>query len=280
MEKFRKRHDFLVCVDSDGCAVNNLAAKHRRCFGPCLVREWQLEKWRDEVLAIWERINLYGLTRGIHRFRALALALEEVDRRLAPVTDLGVLTEWVENTESFSDDALRAAVARQSSPVLEKALRWSEAVNAAVAALSWDEKRFFAGVEDSLKFARQHADIAVLSSAGEEAVLSEWTHAAMAGNVDVFLCREGGSKAQYIARLRQEGYADSRILMVGDAPSDRASAELSGVAFYPVLAGREEESWQGFPRAAQLFFDGAYPPLERKLAEEFMMNLAGGQSDD
>ena len=100
LEEFRKHKDFLICVDSDGCAVNNLTAKHRRCFGPCLIREWQLEKWQEKVLALWERINLYGLTRGIHRFRALEMALEEIDERLTPVEELRDLTEWVENTES------------------------------------------------------------------------------------------------------------------------------------------------------------------------------------
>ena len=280
LEEFRKHKDFLICVDSDGCAVNNLTAKHRRCFGPCLIREWQLEKYQEKVLALWERINLYGLTRGIHRFRALEMALEEIDERLTPVEELRDLTEWVENTESFSVSALRAAIDRKHAPILQKALRWSEAVNAAVAALPWEEKRFFDGVEASLKFAGQRADIAVLSSANEDAVASEWAHAGLTGNVDIFLCQEGGSKTKYIAQLKQKGYADSSILMVGDAPSDLASAELNGMAFYPILAGREEESWRGFSQTVEMFYKGTYQPLERKLAEEFMMNLAGGQSHD
>ena len=41
---FKKKKDFLVCVDSDGCAMDTMDVKHKECFGPCLVREWKLEK--------------------------------------------------------------------------------------------------------------------------------------------------------------------------------------------------------------------------------------------
>ena len=99
LDTFVRRHVFLVCVDSDGCAIDNLTAKHRLCFAPCLIREWRLEAWSDRVTALWERINLNSLTRGIHRYRALALALEEIHRDLTPVEDLPVLIRWVSYTD-------------------------------------------------------------------------------------------------------------------------------------------------------------------------------------
>ena len=34
---FQKQKDFLVCVDSDGCAMDTMDIKHFRCFGPCMV---------------------------------------------------------------------------------------------------------------------------------------------------------------------------------------------------------------------------------------------------
>ena len=63
-----RRHGFLVCVDSDGCVMDTMSSKHIRCFGPCLVRIWGLDEWRDEVLTLWNEINLYRATRGINRF--------------------------------------------------------------------------------------------------------------------------------------------------------------------------------------------------------------------
>ena len=45
--------EFLVCVDSDGCAMDTMNIKHFRCFGPCMVEEWRLEPWRDAILERW-----------------------------------------------------------------------------------------------------------------------------------------------------------------------------------------------------------------------------------
>ena len=41
-ETFERKHDFLVCVDSDGCAMDTMNCKHIQCFGPCMVSEWGL----------------------------------------------------------------------------------------------------------------------------------------------------------------------------------------------------------------------------------------------
>ena len=76
MQTFVKKKEFLVCVDSDGCAMNTMDVKHIRCFGPCMVEEWGLEKWQSELLESWNQVNLYTLTRGINRFKGLATALK------------------------------------------------------------------------------------------------------------------------------------------------------------------------------------------------------------
>lgn len=280
LNAFEKRHDYLICVDSDGCAIDNLAAKHRLCFGPCLIREWGLEKYQEEILSLWERINLYGLTRGIHRFRALALALTEINERLTPIPGLSEYTAWVDSTEEFSSAFLEAQIRKTPSAILEKALRWSEQVNQAVANLPWTKKQFFEGVDECLSAITDMADIAVVSSANQNAVTAEWQHGGLSHHADIFLCQEAGSKARCIAQLKEKGYHESRMLMIGDAPGDRASAEVNGIAFYPILAGREKESWRALPKAAQLFFKGEYQPLERRLLKEFMINLAGGKKYD
>ncbi|MBQ9248162.1 MAG: HAD family hydrolase, partial [Ruminococcus sp.] len=57
-ERFEKRHDYLICVDSDGCAVDTMEIKHSRCFGPRMIAEWGLEQWRDPLLKRWKEINL------------------------------------------------------------------------------------------------------------------------------------------------------------------------------------------------------------------------------
>ena len=76
-DTFTKKHDYLVCVDSDGCAMDTMDCKHFHCFGPCMVTEWGLEEWREPILFRWNEVNLYQMTRGINRFKALAICLKE-----------------------------------------------------------------------------------------------------------------------------------------------------------------------------------------------------------
>ena len=69
LAEFNKQHDILICVDSDGCAVDTMDVKHKRCFGPCMVEEWGLQQWQEPILARWDEINLYSMTRGINRYK-------------------------------------------------------------------------------------------------------------------------------------------------------------------------------------------------------------------
>ena len=78
-ESFERKHDYLVCVDSDGCVMDTMNCKRFNCFGTCMVAEWGLEAWKDEILERWNVINLFSMTRGINRFKGLAMALCEIN---------------------------------------------------------------------------------------------------------------------------------------------------------------------------------------------------------
>ena len=47
LNEFVKKNQYLICVDSDGCAMDTMDVKHIRCFGPCMVKEWGLEEWQE-----------------------------------------------------------------------------------------------------------------------------------------------------------------------------------------------------------------------------------------
>ena len=79
VENYVKKKEYLLCVDSDGCAMDTMDIKHFKCFGPCMVEEWGLEEWKEEILNRWNEINLYTMTRGINRFKGLAMALNEIN---------------------------------------------------------------------------------------------------------------------------------------------------------------------------------------------------------
>ena len=149
LEEFKRGSDYLICIDSDGCAMDTMDIKHYRCFGPCMVTEWGLEEWKDTLLARWNEINLYTGTRGINRYKALGMILREIDADYRKIPGLEALENWIETTGELSNKSLEDAIAAAeagapdagSTEALKKALNWSINVNKGITALSEDEKR-------------------------------------------------------------------------------------------------------------------------------------------
>ena len=81
LDDYKKTKEFLVCIDSDGCAIDTMDIKHIKCFGPCMIKEWNLEEWQEPILKSWNDVNLYTLTRGINRFKGLQTALVEINEK-------------------------------------------------------------------------------------------------------------------------------------------------------------------------------------------------------
>lgn len=277
LSDFKRRKDHLICVDSDGCAMDTMDIKHIRCFGPRMVEEWDLERWRDEILARWNDINLYTMTRGINRFKGLAMALREIDGKYVPIDGIEDLIRWTETSPELSNPALQKALEETGKPVLAKAMNWSKAVNESINALPDSEKLPYEGVREALAFAHERADIAIVSSANAEAVLEEWERYGLLPHTDAVCAQDVGSKAFCIAELLKHGYAPDHVLMCGDAPGDLDAARKNGVFYYPILVRREKESWREFTAEGLIrLLDGAYGGAyqEAKIAE-FLENLGG-----
>lgn len=274
LQAFAKQKDYLICVDSDGCAMDTMDIKHFRCFGPCMVEEWGLEQWSEPILNRWNAINLYSGTRGINRFKGLAMALTEIDKVYRPIEGVAELTAWAEHAPELSNQAIAEAAKTAKGPALAKALAWSKKVNAAIDALPESDKKPFPGVAEALAAAHKRADVAIVSSANREAVEEEWTRCGLLPSVDVLCCQDSGSKAACIAQLKAKGYNPAHILMVGDAPGDQAAAGKNGVMFYPILARHEADSWAEFTaKALPALLSGSYGPYGQEIAKRFEKNL-------
>ena len=281
LNHFVPRHPSAVCVDSDGCAMDTMNIKHFRCFGPCMITEWGLEEWREELLDRWNVINLFSATRGINRFKGLAKELAEIDRTYKSIEGIEKLREWADEAPELSNDALAAyceaeeAAGRNCPEILKKALNWSREVNAAIRRLPEEEIHDFPGVREALAMAHEASDVAVVSSANRDAVLAEWTRFGLLPHVDLVCAQDTGSKAYCVKQLRQKGYARDRLLLCGDAPGDLQAAISGDSLFYPILVGMEAESWAEFrrealPRFYAGTFDGAY---QEELIRRFKENL-------
>ena len=278
LNEYQKRKDYLICVDSDGCAMDTMDIKHFRCFGPCMVTEWDLEEWETPILDRWNEVNLYTITRGINRFKGLAMALTEINEKYRSIEDLDTLCRWVETSPALSNDALRQAIAANpGSTSLPKALNWSIAVNKAIQALPESEIKPFALAREALAFAHEKADVAIVSSANLGAVLEEWEKHELLPHTDIVLAQNVGSKAYCIAELLKKGYDSDKVLMCGDAPGDLQAAETNGVFYFPILVRKEKASWEefmekGFIHLLNGTYEGAY---QNEKTTAFLQNLGG-----
>ena len=271
---FVKRHDYLVCVDSDGCAMDTMDCKHIHCFGPCMVVEWGLEQWKEPILERWNEINLYSMTRGINRFKGLNMMLTEVNEKYTPIDHLQDLTAWVNSGAAASNDAIQRAIDETGSPILKKALSWSKAVNAAIVALPEELKKPFEGAKEGLAAASEFADVAIVSSANRDAVVEEWTKFKLLDHVDILLCQDMGSKARCISEMLKFGYDPKKVLMVGDAPGDQDAAAQNGVHYYPILVRHEAASWEELRETGLEKLQSAeYAEYEKEKISEFLKNL-------
>ena len=279
-DSFVRKHDYLVCVDSDGCVMDTMNCKHFNCFGPCMVTEWGLEEWKDAILDRWNVITLFSLTRGINRFKGLAMALGEIDKQYKPIPGVAALQHWADTAPALSNDGVAKAAAEaqdeEAKAIFAKALSWSKAVNAAIVELDEALKVPYDGAKEGLAAAHEFADVAMVSSANRDAVEEEWGKFGLLQHTDIVLAQDIGSKAACIAAMLKFGYDPAKVLMVGDAPGDCDAAEKNGVHYYPILVIHEKASWDEAISVAfaKLQF-GDYALYGQEKKSQFLHNLGG-----
>lgn len=243
LEEYTKQRDYVICIDSDGTAMDTMDIKHKKCFGPLMIEAFELQSNQAAILARWNEINLYSLTRGINRFKGLSKALTEVNVQYQKIKDIDALNKFATASPELSNKALEKELLTNPCDSLRRALEWSEKVNEAIQSLSSDEKISFPGVKETLEKASRFADIIVLSSANREAVVEEWEKEELLPYVSLIFAQDDGSKQDGLEAMLSKGYDKNKILMVGDAPADLEATRKTSVPFYPILVKHEEESW-------------------------------------
>ncbi|WP_294539475.1 HAD hydrolase-like protein [uncultured Gemmiger sp.] len=240
---FVKKREFLVCMDSDGCVMDTVRIKHCTVFCPELIRVFSLDEYADMITSAWKEINITGITRGIPRFESVVQIFDRLKNRGVEVPGSEDIAAWVRTASELSTASLQQEMLRTGSLALRKLQEWNNACNRRIQAL---EPTFepFPGVETSLRQLHAVADVAVVSAANESAIESEWTRYGLSRHADVIFGQEVGSKANSIAVMLACGYESRKVMMVGDAMGDAQAAAANGVAFVPILPGKEAESWR------------------------------------
>ena len=249
MYEIQRQRDFLVGIDSDGCAFDTMELKHKECFIPNTIKFYGLQGVSKYAREAAEFVNLYSKSRGINRFPALVETLEwlqkrpEVAARKFKIEVPESLRTWIQEESKLGNPALKSKVEISGDADLTVALAWSEAVNKTVDQMV-EGVAPFPGVRESLQKLQGAADMLVVSATPNEALRSEWTEHDIAKFVAEICGQESGTKKETLTNSRQ--YDPQKSLMIGDAPGDYAAAKANQCLFYPINPGDEEASWQRF----------------------------------
>ncbi len=276
LRELQPKHDYFIGIDSDGCAFDTMELKHKECFIPNIIKEWNLQAISKYTREAAEFVNLYSKWRGINRFPALVMAFDllkdwdEVKKRKVSFPDDKPLRDFIDSGKPLGNPSLKAEVEATGDPILTQALKWSEAVNDSVKAMVRGVTPF-PFVRESLEKLDDKADMIVVSATPTEALTNEWNEHDIAKYMNLIAGQELGKKSEHLGLGAKGKYADNHILMIGDAPGDMKAAKANNVLFYPIKPGYEAESWEFFyNEAVNVFLSEKYEgEYEAKLIEEF-----------
>ncbi|GAB4371259.1 MAG: HAD family hydrolase [Spirochaetales bacterium] len=284
LKEFKPERSFFIGIDSDGTVFDSMELKHKECFCPAFINHFELQCVSRYARETWEFVNLYSRYRGCNRFHAVLKSLDllrerpEVLRRNAPLLHLPRVEQWVQHESRLGlpslQEEMRRAASGEEKAQLERVYRWSLDVNDAVKRIVRNLTPF-PFFRESLDRIADEADAMVISQTPTETLVREWAELGLAGNVRRIAGQEWGSKADQMRDAAGGKYALDHILLIGDAPGDAEAAKDVGALFYPIIPGREEESWErflkeGFLRFLQLEYRGAY---QEGLLDEFYQSL-------
>jgi len=276
LKELKPKHEYLIAIDSDGCAFDSMEIKHKECFIPNIIKHWKLQPVSKYARSAAEFVNLYSKWRGINRFPALVMVFDllkdwpEVKKRNIKIPEAKSIRSWIERETKLGNPTLKIEVEKTKDPELTKALVWSEAVNTMIADVV-EGVPPFPFVRESLEKISNWADIIVCSATPYEALSREWDEHNIAQYVSVIAGQEMGSKKEHINLASNGRYKKDHVLMIGDAPGDMKAARANNAKFFPINPGHEETSWEFFfNEASDKFVKGEYTEAyEAKLIEDF-----------
>lgn len=286
LTEFEPRNAYFVGVDSDGCVFDNMGIKQEECFCPMMIGYFGLQPVARAARQCKVFADLYSKTRGANRHITIVRILEAllpshpmVKERAFRVPDFSHYGAWVKDPSSLlSNTGLREAASRATSDQaklqLEQALAWSLRVDDMVCEIVKNIPPI-PGVHECLTNLQTRADIMVCSSTPLEALEREWGEHGLDGYVQLIASQEMGTKAEHLDLATRGKYEKGHVLMIGDAPGDGRAAQEVEALFYPIIPGREVESWKRLrDEAMGKFLNETYAgAYQQRLFSEFDASL-------
>ncbi len=280
LRDFIPSRDFFIGIDSDGCVFDSMEAKQKEFFIPDALKYFRLFPVSKIVRETWEFVNLYSVHRGGNRFLSLLKVFElladrsEIKESGIELPDLTPLKNWSEKETKLGNATLRKHYEQTNDKRLEPVLKWSETVNREISEWLHDIPPF-PHSRTAIERISTFADILVVSQTPLEALEHEWLASDLKKFAGMIAAQEHGTKAEHIAFSAKSKYPDDRILMIGDALGDLDAAIQNGVLFYPIIPGKEDNSWkrlldEGINRFLGGTFKGSF---QKSLTDEFRNSL-------
>ena len=241
----KRTKDYLVCIDSDGCLLDNMELKHKECFCPAVVNVWNLQGASKYVREVHEWVNLYSRSRGWNRFPAVVRTLElsyarpELKERGYIMPNLKPLKKWIEETPVLSAVAIDeyARKCPDCDPLLLQAAQWSREVDANIAHIVRNILPF-PGVREAVLKLREFADVVVVSATPHDSLVRELTAVGIAPLMTAIAGQELGTKSQSIRKAMSHGYAQPCSQDRGRIAS--VTRRLGTTVFYSIPSCRKE----------------------------------------
>lgn len=283
ISSFKRKHDLLVAIDTDGAVVDNMNGKQMLIFHPLAMTYWNLWAIESYFREIAEFVNLYSKDRGCNRFIAMQKTFEYMPDRQSvkealsaaglPFPDVKSLNDYLEafkEGKKYGNSTLASYRAEHMGDVeLGRLLEWSLAVNDTFQRVSQPINPFEA-VPSSLELMAEHADLVVVSQTPYRDLAEYWTAHKIDGNISIICGQEMGSKKDHIRKIMEiAGYSPEQVFMIGDADGDKKAVKGNGGFFFPINPGEENLSWKGLAQAFEAFRTGHYRDIEPGLIAAF-----------
>lgn len=280
LKSFIPEHDYFIGIDSDGCVFDSMEVKQKEFFIPTALKLFDLYAISGILRKTWEFVNLYSINRGGNRFISLIKVFdllsknEHVKHSGVKLPSMNSLEEWVKTENRLGNESLRKHYEKNHDPDIGKILRWSEAVNSEIG--RWlRHVPAFPHAREAIKKISSSADLVIVSQTPLEALEREWKETDLNHYIRFIAAQEHGTKTEHIALAAKGKYAAGKILMIGDAKGDLDAAKDNRILFYPIVPGREDESWEKFiGEAFENFIKGKYEGrYENSLIKEFLYSI-------
>jgi phosphoglycolate phosphatase-like HAD superfamily hydrolase len=283
LENHVPEKNYFVGIDSDGTVFNSMELKHKDCFVGCLIRAFSLASIAHEVHIVWNYVNIFSMTRGTNRFKALILTfdclskMESVKKSKINIPKLNSIRNWLTSNKPLTNEILKEIILNSSGnekTYLENTFIWSENVNETVKKTVFNLPPMIGALTAMIKI-KKFADVAVISNTPIMTLNREWRENNIESNVLYIGGQETGTKTEMLNAVAKDKYKSENILIIGDSFGDLKAAKNINALFFPILPLKEEESWEIFnQKGFKFFLDGNYSgEFENNHIEKFNLTL-------